>query len=281
MEIKVTDILFSMYDDFFDAEKKIADYILENKEKVVEMTVAELAKASKTSDATVSRFCKKCNLKGFHHLKITLAKELSYTKKDIVKSNSIDSNNITQSLENILANKIEELTQTVHMIDEDILNKVLDLFRNAECVQFAAVGNTIPVALDCAYKFNQLGIKSVALGIWETQLGYTLNANEKDVIVIISNSGASKHLVNLAKAAKEKNATVIGITNSENSPIAKLSDYHITTATRERLFVEEYCFSRISAMTVVEIFYLLLVSSKEGAKSAIRKHEELIADDKV
>lgn len=281
MEIKVTDILFSMYDDFFDAEKKIADYILENKEKVVEMTVAELAKASKTSDATVSRFCKKCNLKGFHHLKITLAKELSYTKKDIVKSNSIDSNNITQSLENILANKIEELTQTVHMIDEDILNKVLDLFRNAECVQFAAVGNTIPVALDGAYKFNQLGIKSVALGIWETQLGYTLNANEKDVIVIISNSGASKHLVNLAKSAKEKNATVIGITNSENSPIAKLSDYHITTATRERLFVEEYCFSRISAMTVVEIFYLLLVSSKEGAKSAIRKHEELIADDKV
>lgn len=58
MATKVTDILFSMYEDFFDAEKKIADYILANKEKVVDMTVAELARESKTSDATVSRFCK-------------------------------------------------------------------------------------------------------------------------------------------------------------------------------------------------------------------------------
>lgn len=279
MSQKVTGILFSMYDDFFEAEKKIADYILHNKEKVVDMTVAELARESKTSDATVSRFCKKCNFKGFHHLKITLAKELSGT--DIVKSNRIDRSNISQSLENILANKIEELTQTVRMIDEATLNKVLDLFKKAECVQFAAVGNTLPVALDGAYKFNQLGIKSVALSVWETQLGYALNVNEKDVIVIISNSGASKQLVNLARVAKEKGATIIGITNSENSPIANLSDYHIVTATRERLFVEEYCFSRISAMTVVEIFYLLLVSSSENAKQAIRKHEELIADDKI
>ena len=279
MDVKVTDILFSMYDDFFEAEKKIADYILNNKEKVVDMTVAELARESKTSDATVSRFCKKCNLKGFHHLKITLAKELS--SKDIVKSNRIDGNNISQSLENILANKIEEITQTVRMIDESTLNKILDLFKKAECVQFAAVGNTIPVALDGAYKFNQLGIKSVALSIWETQLGYALNVNEKDVIVVISNSGASKQLVNLAKVANEKNAKVIGITNSENSPIAKLCDYHITTATRERLFVEEYCFSRISAMTLIEIFYLLLVSSSENSKQIIRKHEELIADDKI
>lgn len=281
MAIKVTDILFSMYEDFFDAEKKIADYILANKEKVVDMTVAELARESNTSDATVSRFCKKCNLKGFHHLKITLAKELSDNDIDIVKSNNIDINNISQSLENILANKIEELTQTVRMMDEATMSKILDLFKNAECVQFAAVGNTIPVALDGAYKFNQLGIKSIALSVWETQLGYTLNAGEKDVIVIISNSGASKQLVNLAKVAKKNNATVIGITNSENSPIAKLSDYHIATATRERLFVEEYCFSRISAMTVVEIFYLLLVSSSENSKAAIRKHEELIADDKI
>ena len=167
------------------------------------------------------------------------------------------------------------------MIDESTLNKILDLFKKAECVQFAAVGNTIPVALDGAYKFNQLGIKSVALSIWETQLGYALNVNEKDVIVVISNSGASKQLVNLAKVANEKNAKVIGITNSENSPIAKLCDYHITTATRERLFVEEYCFSRISAMTLIEIFYLLLVSSSENSKQIIRKHEELIADDKI
>ena len=278
---KVTDTLFSMYDSFFDAEKKIADYILVNKEQVVEMTVAELAEASGTSDATVSRFCKKCNLKGFHHLKISLAKELSDSKADAAISNDLNRDRIGQSLENILANKIEELTQTIRMIDETELNRVLDLFQKAECVQFAAVGNTLPVALDAAYKFNQLGIKAVALSIWETQLGYTLNTRKEDVIVIISNSGASKRLLALAEIAKDKGAAIIGITNSENSPIAKLSDIHITTATRERLFMDEYYFSRISAMTLIEIFYLLLVVADNKSTEAIRKHEELMADDKI
>ena len=46
----------------------------QNKEQDIEMTVAELAKESETSDASISRFCKKCHLKGFHHLKISLAK---------------------------------------------------------------------------------------------------------------------------------------------------------------------------------------------------------------
>ena len=103
MEKNVTDILLSMYDNFFDAEKKITDYILSNKEKVVEMTVAELAVESGTSDATVSRFCKKCNFKGFHHLKITLAKELSDNFSDAKVSNDINRKDIGQSLHNILA----------------------------------------------------------------------------------------------------------------------------------------------------------------------------------
>lgn len=278
---KISDILFSMYDDFFEAEKKIADYILENSEKVVEMTVAELAKESNTSDATVSRFCKKCNLKGFHHLKISLAKELSDRNTNAAVSNDISRKNISQSLENILANKVEELTQTVRMIDEFKLNKILDLFKNSECVQFAAVGNTLPVALDAAYKFNQVGIKSVALSIWETQLGYALNSGDNEVLVIISNSGASKQLVSLANIARKKKVIIIGITNSENSPIAKLSDYHITTATRERLFMDEFCFSRISAMTLIEIFYLFLAVSDTKATENIRIHEEFMADDKL
>ena len=53
-------IICSSYEQFFDAEKRIADYILENKKSVVDMTVAQLAKASGTSDATVSRFCRRC-----------------------------------------------------------------------------------------------------------------------------------------------------------------------------------------------------------------------------
>ena len=62
--INVSGVLCSSYDTFFEAEKKIADYILEHKSEIIDMTVAELALASGTSDATVSRFCRRCSGEG-------------------------------------------------------------------------------------------------------------------------------------------------------------------------------------------------------------------------
>lgn len=278
----VIDIIFAEYNNFYEAEKKIADYIVNNTQKVIDMTISELAESAGASDATVTRFCKKCHMKGFHHLKITLARELVESKKDDVKiSGDVSESNIKESLSNILANKVEELKQTVSMIDEKELSEILNLIRNARNVQFAAVGNTIPVALDGCYKFNQIGIPSVTNPIWETQIAYTFNLSKGDVVIIISNSGSSKRLIDVIEAAKAKEAYIVSITNSNNSPIAKISDYHIKTATREKLFLEEYYFSRISAMTVIEILYLFLTVGKPDVYKNLSKHEQSIADNKI
>lgn len=276
------DSIFAEYNSFFDAEKKIASYILSNPKKVVDMTIAELAGEAGTSEATVSRFCKRCSMKGFHHLKITLAKELvESTKEELPVSGDVNQNNISQSLQNILSNKIDELRQTISSINENELKEVLNILSNARNVQFAAVGNTIPVALDGAYKFNQIGIPSVANTIWETQIAFTYNLSEDDVIILISNSGASKRLLTVAEATKEKDIKTIAITNSENSPLAKACQYHIKTATREKLFLDEYYFSRISAMTIIEILYLFLTVGKEDVYKNLSRHEQSIADDKI
>lgn len=278
----IRDIIFAEYDNFFDAEKKIANYILNNSAKVVELTIAELAEAAGTSEATVSRFCKRCNMKGFHHLKITLAKELvEANESEVTVSGDVNLNNIKQSLHNILANKVEELNQTVSMIDEKKLKDIISILSKARSIQFVAVGNTIPVAMDGAYKFNQIGILSVANTIWETQIAYTYNLTKDDVVIVISNSGASKRLVNVVEAANKCGAKVISITNSANSPLSKISDYHITTATREKLFLDEYYFSRISAMTVIEILYLFLTVGKKDVYDNLSRHEQSIADDKL
>ena len=271
----------SSYDTFFEAEKKIADYMMENKAAVVDMTVGELARASGTSDATVSRFCRRCGFKGFHNLKLTLAREvLEDEQKDQSVSNDIDRGDIRQSLQNILANKVAELTETVNMMDADNLEQILSRLENARMVQLAAVGNTIPVAMDGAFKLNQLGIPAVAGEIWETQAAYTFNLGPEDVVLIISNSGSSRRLQSLAQGARENRSTVIVITNNPDSPLARISDYRIVTATREKLLTEEFWFSRVTATSVMEILYLLLLNSKKDAVEHIRRHEKVISPDK-
>ena len=271
----------SSYDTFFEAEKKIADYMMENKAAVVDMTVGELARASGTSDATVSRFCRRCGFKGFHNLKLTLAREvLEDEQKDQSVSNDIDRGDIRQSLQNILANKVAELTETVNMMDADNLEQILSRLENARMVQLAAVGNTIPVAMDGAFKLNQLGIPAVAGEIWETQAAYTFNLGPEDMVLIISNSGSSRRLQSLAQGARENRSTVIVITNNPDSPLARISDYRIVTATREKLLTEEFWFSRVTATAVMEILYLLLLNSKKDAVEHIRRHEKVISPDK-
>lgn len=281
-KFSVIDLIYAEYNNFFESEKKIADYIIKNPEKVVETTIADLAKLANTSEASISRFCKKINMKGFHHLKITLAKELVESKTEAIKvSGDVSEDNIKGSLQNILTNKIEELKQTILMIDEKKLKEILNSIKSARSVQFVAVGNTIPVAMDGAYKFNQIGILSAANTIWETQLAYTYNISCNDVVIIISNSGSSKTLIDIANIAREKGAKAIAITNSENSPLAKICDFHLKTSTREKLFLDEYYFSRISAMTIIEILYLFLTVGKEDVYKNLSRHEQAIADEKI
>jgi DNA-binding MurR/RpiR family transcriptional regulator len=279
--ISVSGVLCSSYDSFFEAEKKIADYILAHKSEMIDMTVAELALASGTSDATVSRFCRRCGFNGFHHLKINLAKEIAEERGNSVEvSNEISRDNLSQSLQNILANKVAELTQTITMMDTEELDRILNVIEKAKTVQLVAVGNTIPVAMDGSFKFNQLGIPAVSGTIWETQMAFTCNLKEEDAVIIISNSGFSKRLMTLAAVAKENHTPIIAITNNPSSPLGQVCDYHITTATREKLLIGEFCFSRVSATTVIEILYLLLSVSKKDSHDHIRRHEISIYEDK-
>lgn len=58
---------------FSDLEKKIADYLIEHKEDVIHMNLKELAEATYTSTATISRFCKKLGEKNFNDFRVHFA----------------------------------------------------------------------------------------------------------------------------------------------------------------------------------------------------------------
>ena len=204
MEGSVINQICASMDSFFDTEKKIGDYIVRNPKKVVDMTVGELAKECGVSEASVSRFCKRIELKGFHHLKISLARELVDAKDDGEISGHISVDDMEGSLRGILSNKMEELRQTVAMIDREELKKILE-------------------------------------------------------------------------AAKSRGAVAISITNNARSSVAELSTYHITTATREKLFLDGYCFSRVSATKVIEIIYLLIASMRKESYKSIVRHEQAMA----
>lgn len=279
-EATVRNQIFSAYDSLFDAEKKVADYLMNHQEKAIEMSVSELAAACEASQTTIVRFCKKIGCNGYHHLKIKMAKEMR-EQDDHEFSNEISIDNIEQSLMNIMASKMEELKETLSSIDGKMLREIIDLILNAKVVEFTAMGNTIPIALDGSYKFNQLGIPAVGSTIWETQEAYARTMRKGDVMIAVSASGASRHLLNMANIAKENGVKVVAITNQAKSPLAEASDYTLVTATREQVFHDQVSFTRMAAMAVIDSLFLLLFSTKWDSFKNLTEHEQSVAEDKI
>lgn len=279
-EATVRNQIFSAYDSLFDAEKKVADYLMNHQEKAIEMSASELAAACEASQATIVRFCKKIGCNGYHHLKIKMAKEMR-EQDDHEFSNEISIDNIEQSLMNIMASKMEELKETLSSIDGKMLREIIDLILNAKVVEFTAMGNTIPIALDGSYKFNQLGIPAVGSTIWETQEAYARTMRKGDVMIAVSASGASRHLLNMANIAKENGVKVVAITNQAKSPLAEASDYTLVTATREQVFHDQVSFTRMAAMAVIDSLFLLLFSTKWDSFKNLTEHEQSVAEDKI
>ena len=75
---------------------------------------------------------------------------------------------------------------------------------NANHVLVCAVGNTIPVALDCMFKFNEIGISTFTSTIWENQASYALGLDSNDVVIAISNSGESKQVYAICQEMKKR-----------------------------------------------------------------------------
>ena len=173
-DILVRDQIFSTYDSLYDAEKKVADYLISHPSEAIEMSVSELASHCDASQATIIRFCKKIGCKGFHQLKIKLAGEQRQQEEQVI-SNEIDIDQMDKSLNNIMISKVEEIKATFHNFNPEELREIVDLIIHANLIEFAAMGDTIPIALDGSYKFNQLGLKAVSSTIWESQEAFSLS----------------------------------------------------------------------------------------------------------
>ena len=266
----------------FRAEKQIADYILAHPDEAVAMTSAELARSSATSEATVTRLCKKLGFDNYRAFQFALVHDMAEESSQPEFSYEVGLDNIPQSLQNILANKISELTATFHAIDPDNLKKILSILQNADTVEIAAVGNTIPVAMDAAFKFNQLGLRCVTSEISEKLSALDLTLTECDVLLVIYNSGRSYRLTQIAEAARQNRSPVILITGDRSSPLAALADYLLICTNREKLLTSaEFAFSRISAISIIEVLYHFMLVSTPGARENIRRHEELMRRDKT
>lgn len=239
--------------NFSNTEKDLADYILNHKDEVINMSVHELAKASYTSSAAIIRLCKKINVKGFSEFKIHFSAELQKRKNDI---NSIDSNfpfeksdsffEITKKMYELSINAIYE-TYNLTSINE--YKKAVSLIKKSNHFALFACGDSFIRALDFQNKMMKIGklINLTTIPVENSHLALALNEN--DCALFISYSGQSHDIVETAHYAKKQGVPIILITGRPNSKLGKIADIILEVTSSESQSIK---FSTFASQTGIE-----------------------------
>ena len=215
----VIEVIKDNIDRLFSAEKKVANYILENLDDVTLSNVNELSKKCGVSEATIVRMCKHLGYDGYYQFRLILSKDIGKITYSMKKQET-NANNVLDCI----SERVLSLNSQVNMKKLIEITKIIIMSRR---VHLLATGNTIPVILDLGFRMERFGIECSYSAVVEYSLNHLSTANNKDILIAVSRSGYSTQVINGIKLAKKKNMKIIAITGSKTSEINKESDVTI------------------------------------------------------
>lgn len=253
----ILEIVRMMRPELRKSDRKVADVVLENPQRILGSTVAETADIAEVSQPTVIRFCTAIGCEGFQDFKIRLAQSLVLGTPATQSAIAID-----DTPEEVAA-KIFDYTMTSldwarHKLDMTQVNEAVSLILTARSLEIFGFGASAIVAQDFQQKFPLLGVPCHATMDSHQQLMAASMMKPGDVAVAISNTGETLSIVELARLAREQGAKVISITGATDTALAHYSDVLINVETLENTDLFTPTTSRIAALVAVDIISTLV-----------------------
>ncbi|OGL44218.1 MAG: hypothetical protein A2161_03165 [Candidatus Schekmanbacteria bacterium RBG_13_48_7] len=258
------------------AEKRVGEFILGNPDRISVLTITEVAGSSKVAEATVVRFCRTFGFKGYQDMKISLVREL--VSPVITIDETLNEKDEPQDIfKKVFRSHIQALEDTLSILDERQIQKAVETIRRAERIFWIGVGTSGPNVIDAFNKFSRLGINCLYHTDSHLQIMTASLLTRKDVVIAISHSGSTKDPIETLEAAKRAGAATICITNNALSPITKVSDIKLFTASRETKFRNEALTSRTAQTAIVNSLYMSLAfNNVKKTLSNMKKIEKAI-----
>lgn len=266
----------SLASNFSEKEQRIADFILDNPEKIIRGTINQIASEIDLADSTVFRFCKRLGYDGFQDLKIALASELSETLKDIHERIDED-DDVKSVIKKVFQSNIQTLKDTLEVINEKNFVTAVDRIVEANKIEFFGVGGSNAVAMDAYHKFVRTGLPVNFQMDSHLQIMAASQLNAGDVAIIISHTGHTRELIDVLDTLKEHDVYTIGITGFADSPIKQNVDLALNTISDETIFRSEALASRIAQLTILDALYVsLMIRLGDEASETLERIREAI-----
>jgi RpiR family transcriptional regulator, carbohydrate utilization regulator len=245
----------SMLPTLADAEVRVARWLLEEPQRLLNLSMAQVAQACGVSDTTVLRFCRSVGFRGFTDVKLAVAGDVTEHDRLMVDGLSAD-DDISDICAKVFRANAQALADTAATLDMEALRRAVDLLAGARRVIVIGVGTSIPIVLDLHHKLFRIGLDSVAHTDSYLQLMAAALLDHRDVVVGISHSGTSIDPALTLEKARERGCNTIAVTGNGQSPFTKSADVTLLSVASE--LRPEALASRVAQMAIVDVLYVAL-----------------------
>jgi RpiR family transcriptional regulator, carbohydrate utilization regulator len=258
--------LRGLYPSLKTALRKVADVILRQPEMAIYASVNEVAAVSAVSEATVMRFCRILGFKGFQDFKIALAREMVIPSPRFYEEVGGGGEDEVAIVRQVFQTNGVALQDTLEILEIEAMKEAAQLLLNARLVMVVGVGGSGTAVTYAGNRFLLLGLKAYMCTDFYLMLMAASMLSREDVLLAISNLGTTREIVETVGIAREKEARVICITNNSLSPLARMSNPALVTASREMTLPEEAVASLVCQISILDALFAL-ISQARGAQS--------------
>ncbi|MDP3651395.1 MAG: SIS domain-containing protein [Rhodoferax sp.] len=239
------------------AEQRVGQLMSTDLKAFVALPVGELAWRAKVSKPTVVRFCRSVGYDGLLDFKRKLGGSVNEGVPFIHHSVDADDKTVdvvVKVLDNTVATFMAYRSHASTASFDSAADALSEACKRGKRIEFFGAGTSGGVAQDAQQKFFRLGVNSVAYTDSHFQAMSATMLRSGDCLVIISNSGRTRELLDAGNIARKNGATIIAITAS-GSPLALIGNFHLAADHSEHYECYVPMVSRLLHMLIVDILF--------------------------
>ena len=250
------------YSKLSKGQKRLATYITDNYDKAVFLTAAKLGEVVGVSESTVVRFATHLGYKGYPEFQSAL-EELVRNKLNSIQRMEVTYGRISQSkiLETVLKSDADKIHSTLEKIDQNAFELAVDTILHAKHIYIIGIRSCAPLASFMAFYFTLMfpNVHLIQTSSSSEIFEQMVRIGKEDVIIGISFPRYSMRTLKAMEFASDRNAKVIAITDSVNSPMNLYSSCNLLARSDMVSIVD----SLVAPLSLVNALIVAVASRKK------------------
>jgi DNA-binding MurR/RpiR family transcriptional regulator len=249
---------------FSKGQRLIARYITEAYDKAAFMTANRLGKTVGVSESTVVRFAVDLGFDGYPSMQKAMQEmvlnRLTSVQRIEVANDRIGDQDVVSM---VLQSDMEKLRQTGETVDRTQFRAAVDAILKAKRVFILGVRSAAPLANFLGYYLNYMfnNVHIITTSAAGEMFEKIVGVNSEDVVIAFSFPRYSTSTVKGAQYCRSTGATVIGLTDSQLSPLGQNCD-HVLVAKSDMVSLVD---SLVAPLSVVNALIVAIASRREQA----------------